>query len=123
MWKLLAHSEDMMQFDLQDCYSYCSYNVSCLQNIPHNCCISRIGAVSYCICSAGCLQTEAVNKGCVESLRRQPSRRDVTTRACAVHQQLSCSPRGHKKSQSIWGQAVNHSQQSRCTSQPKSVAS
>lgn len=100
-----------------------------LQNTPHSCCwaskehscISRNRAYSYCICSAGCLQRAAVNKGCVESLWRHPSRRDVTTRACAVHQQLSCSPRGHnKKSRSIWGQTVNHSQQSLCTSQPKS---
>lgn len=51
-----------------------------------------VSAASYCIWSAGCLRSEAVNKGCVESLWRQPSRGDVTTRASAVHQQLSCSP-------------------------------
>lgn len=38
--------------------------------------------------STGCLQSEAVNKGFVEAARQ----RDVTIRACAVHQQLSCSP-------------------------------
>lgn len=51
-----------------------------------------VSAASYRICNAGCLQSEAVNKGCVESLCRQPSRGDVTARDGAVHQQLSCSP-------------------------------
>lgn len=87
-----------------------------------------VSAASYCIWSAGCLRSEAVNKGCVESLWRQPSRGDVTTRASAVHQQLSCSPpppRGHNKRESehMGGRAVNHSQQGRCTSRPKTVVS
>lgn len=33
-----------------------------------------VSAASYCICTAGCLQSEAVNKGCAECLWRQPSK-------------------------------------------------
>lgn len=79
-----------------------------------------VSVASYRIRSAGCLQSEAVNKGFVEAAKQ---------RGCD-HSCLRCTsaavmfPRGHnKKSLSIWGQAVNHSQQGRCTSQPKSVAS
>lgn len=103
------------------------------EDIPHSCfeaskehsCISPVSVLpaTVNVVPGVCGLSEAVNKGCVESLWRQPSRGDVTTRACAVHQQLSCSPRGNsKRSWSIWGQAVNHCQQGRCTESTKSDA-
>lgn len=61
---------------------------------------------------------------CLQSLWRQPSRGNAIARACTVHQQLSCFPHGHnRKSWSIWGQTVYHSQQGHCTKQHKFVAS
>lgn len=78
--------------------------------------------VSYRIAPGVCRARQWVRD--VLSLWRQPSRVNVIARACAVHQQLSCFPRGHnRKSWSIWGQTVYHSQQGHCTKQHKFVAS
>lgn len=106
-----------------------TFDVARLHNIPHSCCmasrehscISSISAVSYCIRSTKCLRREAVNTDEFAKAAKQ-KRCDHSCLRC-TSAAVMFPPRGHnKKSRSIWGQTVNHSQQGRCTSQPKSAS-
>lgn len=104
------------------CQTVLSYSSANPSRVPYECFkVSK----PHCqlLNSARCLQSEAVSKGCVEFVEAAEQRK--RDRSC-----LHCTsaavmfPHGHnRKSWSIWGQTVYHSQQGHCTKQHKFVAS
>lgn len=131
----VACSEDTFAVS---CYRTCNSSayscntVSWVENLPHSCfqgvqkkhswistALSLPATVHAVPCVCVC---RAVDKGCVEFVRSAKQRRcDHSCLNCTSAAVMSVNTtRGVG---TYGGKAVNHSQQGRCTSQPKSVAS